>query len=285
MKKLKSLLIVIFGNFCLAVAVVYFILPYNIVSGGVSGISLIVEGLWGINPTIMIDALMIVTFILGYIFLGKEFAMKTAVSSLVYPAFVTILGFFPYEIVADKLLVAIFGAVITGLGVGLAIREGASTGGTDIPPLVVNKLTGWPIHVLLMIMDAIVILCGVAVIGMEMVFIGLIFTYITNMVANKVMVPNSESAVSLFIISEKYEEIMHFIHSINRGCTILDGKGGYTGQDKNVILTVVSKMQYAKLEKKVNEIDPYAFVIVANAREIKGEGFTYDVRVQFALKQ
>ncbi len=280
MKRLKSLLTVLFGNFCIAFAVVYFILPYNIMSGGVAGISLIIQQVWGVDPTIMIDILMVVTFLLGFLFLGKSFALKTAVSSIVYPVFVTILNNFPYEINADKMLIAIFGAVITGLGVGLAIREGASTGGTDIPPLVVNKLTGWPVHVLLMVMDVIVIIAGFTVIGVENVLIGLLFTYITNMVVNKVMVPNSDSAVSLFIISGKSEEIKKYIHDeLYRGTTLLNAKGGYTNQQRDVILTVVSKRQYVVLDKFVTSIDPQAFVIVADAKEIKGEGFTYDVRV------
>lgn len=280
MKSMKSLLTVIFGNFCIAFAVEYFILPYNIMSGGVAGISLIIEQIWGVNPTLMIDVLMISTFILGFIFLGKEFAVKTAVSSIVYPLFVTILGYFPYEIVADKMVIAIFGAVLSGLGVGLAIREGASTGGTDIPPLVLHKLTNWPVHILLMGMDIVVLIAGFTVIGVENVLIGLLFTYLTNMVVNKVMVPNSDSAVSLFIISNRMDEIKEFIHTdLYRGSTILNGRGGYTNDERDVLLTVVDKRQYVLLDKKITEIDPQAFVIVADAKDIKGEGFTYDVRV------
>lgn len=280
MKNLKSILSVILGNLLIAIAVVYFVLPYNIMSGGVAGISLIVEQVWGINPTLMINLLMIGTFILGFVFLGKDFAIKTIVSTITYPIFILILNQHPYQIVADKLLVAIFGAVITGFGVGLAIKEGASTGGTDVPPLVIHKLTGLPVHLLLMGIDILVLIAGFAVIGVENVLVGLLFTYITNSVVNKVMVPNSDRAVSLFIISNKTEEIKKFIHDdLYRGSTVLAAKGGYTNQEKEVLLTVVSKQQYSKLDAKILQLDPSAFVIVADAKEIKGEGFTYDVRV------
>ncbi|MGI6607806.1 MAG: YitT family protein [Erysipelotrichaceae bacterium] len=279
-EKVKSILLIILGNFIFSIAIVYFVLPYNILSGGCAGIAIILEETFGMNPTAVIDFLVVSTFISGYFLLGKEFALKTFISSLVYPLFLTVLSYFPYHIEADPIIITVYAGVLTGIGLSLVLREDASTGGMDIPAIALHKYTGLSLPVTMFIIDAIIAVVGILVFSIQDVMNGLVYVYLYNSVINKMMVPKTDRAVSLFIISEKKDEINEYIHDkLERGTTLVPVKGGYTADDKEAIMTVVSKQQYHQLEKVIEKIDKFAFVIVADAKDIKGEGFTYEIRV------
>ncbi|MBQ1342165.1 MAG: YitT family protein [Erysipelotrichaceae bacterium] len=275
--KILDILGVLFGNFLLAVSVAYFVLPFDILSGGVAGISIITRKLWNISTTLMIDILVIGLFIVGAFVLGKEFALKTALSSFVYPVFLEILVRFPVKLEIDMLMSCIFGGLIAGAGVGIAFRYNASTGGTDIIALTANKYLNVPVSTAVMITDGIITLLGVLTFGLQDVLMGIVYIYASSLAINKAMVPKTDEAVALYIITDKKKEICDYIHiDLFRGTTILQGRGGYTEQERDIILTVVSKSQYMKLSHFVEKTDPYAFVIVSDAKEIKGEGFTYE---------
>ena len=278
--KILDILGILFGNFLLAVSVAYFVLPFDILSGGVAGISIITKGLWGWSPTVTIDVLVIGLFIIGAIVLGKEFALKTALSSLVYPFFLEFLVRLPVKLEIDALMAVVFGGLIAGLGVGIAFRHDASTGGTDIISLIANKYLGVQVSTAVMVTDGIITLRGLIAYGMQDVLMGIIYIYASGVAINKVMVPKTNEAVALYIITDKKKDICEYIHNVlSRGTTLLHGKGGFTEQDKDIILTVVSKNQYMHLSNYIDQVDPYAFVIVSDAKEIKGEGFTYEYRV------
>ena len=278
--KILDILGILFGNFLLAVSVAYFVLPFDILSGGVAGISIITKGLWGWSPTVTIDVLVIGLFIIGAIVLGKEFALKTALSSLVYPFFLEFLVRLPVKLEIDALMAVVFGGLIAGLGVGIAFRHDASTGGTDIISLIANKYLGVQVSTAVMVTDGIITLRGLIAYGMQDVLMGIIYIYASGVAINKVMVPKINEAVALYIITDKKKDICEYIHNVlSRGTTLLHGKGGFTEQDKDIILTVVSKNQYMHLSNYIDQVDPYAFVIVSDAKEIKGEGFTYEYRV------
>ena len=278
--KILDILGILFGNFLLAVSVAYFVLPFDILSGGVAGISIITKGLWGWSPTVTIDVLVIGLFIVGAIVLGKEFALKTALSSLVYPFFLEFLVRLPVKLEIDALMAVVFGGLIAGLGVGIAFRHDASTGGTDIISLIANKYLGVQVSTAVMVTDGIITLRGLIAYGMQDVLMGIIYIYASGVAINKVMVPKTNEAVALYIITDKKKDICEYIHNVlSRGTTLLHGKGGFTEQDKDIILTVVSKNQYMHLSNYIDQVDPYAFVIVSDAKEIKGEGFTYEYRV------
>ena len=278
--KILDIIAVLFGNFLLAVSVAYFVLPFNILSGGVAGISIVVEKVWNTSPTLIIDILVIGLFIVGAIILGKEFAIKTALCSFTYPIFLEVLVRLPIKLEIDMLMSCIFGGLIAGIGIGIAFRHNASTGGTDIVALTINKYTGIPVSTAVMITDSAVTLAGLLTFGLQEVLMGMIYIYASSAAINKVMVPKTDEAVALYIITSKKDEICKYIHiDLFRGTTILKGKGGFTEQERDIILTVVSKSQYMSLSKFIEKTDPYAFVIVSDAKEIKGEGFTYEYRV------
>ncbi len=279
-KKVIDILAVLFGNFLLAVSVAYFVLPNEILSGGVAGISIITKALFNLSPTLVIDILVIGLFIIGALVLGRDFAIKTALSSISYPVFLEILVRHPIEMEVDPLLSCIFGGVIAGIGMGIAFRHNASTGGTDIICLLMDKYLHIPVSTSVMITDGIITALGLITYGLQDVFLGIVYIYASSAAINKMMVPKTGEAIALYIITDKFDEIKEFIHvKLSRGTTILDGRGGYTDKPKQIILTVLSRGQYVTLSDFIEKTDPYAFVIVSDAKEIKGEGFTYEYRV------
>ena len=280
MKKFKDVVMIIFGGALLAFSVAYFVIPNNILSGGVAGIAVIVNQLWGIDATIMINIFMVICFIMGYIFLGKEFAMKTVLGSASYTVTYDIMSQFPLKIEVSPLLACIFGGAIAGAGIGLVFAHNGSTGGVDIPQLIISKLTGINLATVVFIIDGLAAVAGFLVFGVEEVMLGMIYIYASSAAIDRVVVPQYGEAVAVYIISDKITELCNFIHiDLYRGTTLLPAMGGYTGNEKQVILTVVSKSEYVKLNSFIERTDPTAFVIVSEAKEIKGEGFTYEPRV------
>lgn len=276
----KSVVTIILGNLIFAASVNFFVLPYDILSGGVAGIALILNKLFSWNTVIVIDILIVATFIMAWIFLGRDFTVKTVISSIVYPIFITLLAKVQYNLEADPLLVAIMGGAIGGIGLSIVLKQDASTGGMDVPSIIIAKYTHIPLAHVMFALDSFVVLMGIISFSVEKVMLGILYIYVCNAVINKMIVPKTDSAVSLFIISDHQKEICDYIHNIlERGTTIINAKGGYTNEKKDVIMTVISKAQYNNLEKEIEKIDKYAFVIISDAKEIKGEGFSFEYRV------
>lgn len=276
-KVLKNTLMIIIGTFILAISVEYFVLPFSILSGGVAGIAVALEPFFHINKTLFANCAVILLLIVGWIILGKEFAINTVISSLCYPIFTTILSHYPITIEIDPLLAAIYAGLIGGIGIGIVIRTGASTGGMDIPPLVLNKLTGANISTLVMITDALTVLLGIMGYGLSAALVGLISVFTTGFAMSKVLeLGRGSEAKSVQIISDKWDMMNEYISKeLDRGTTLLEATGGYTNENKKVILCVVSKKEYAKLMEIIHKVDDKAFVITTDAVDMHGEGFTY----------
>lgn len=278
-KYIKNGILLILGNYLLALAVGTFILPYNILSGGVAGIAVALEPIFGINPGIMINALVLGMFILGAITLGRNFAFSTAFSSILYPIFLT----FTHadgSLVIDPILASLYGGLLAGIGVGMVLRTGSSTGGMDVPPLILHKYTHIEISTWVLIVDGITVGLGLWTFGLEAVLIGFISVWSASFAINKVLVFGGQNAKTVYIISEKFDEILDYIHEhLDRGTTLISAKGGFTGDDRPVILTVILKNQYPELSQSVKEIDSHAFLIVSDATEVSGFGFSFDYKV------
>ncbi|MBQ4252087.1 MAG: YitT family protein [Erysipelotrichaceae bacterium] len=282
MKRTKFIetLIILFGNFLLAVSVEYFVLPFDILSGGCAGLAVILANFINVPANYIVDFFVLLFFLMGAVVLGREFTIKTALCSLTYPFMLEFLSKFPVKLEINEFLAVIYGGVIAGIGLGLVFRCNASTGGTDVPIMIAHKYTNIPIGTLNILIDSTIAIAGLCVYGMEEVMMGVIYIYLSGKAINAIMIPRSDNAVALYIITDKKDQINKYIHEdLERGTTIMLAKGGYTGNPKEVIMTVVQKGQYVKLSKYIEETDPYAFVIVSDAKEIKGEGFTYEYRV------
>ncbi len=261
-KWMKELVLLALGNFIVVVGVQVFIIPFSILSGGVAGIAVALKPMLPhISEETMITVLYLITLILGMVFLGKEFGIKTIISSILFPLFVQLLSSLNLSLDITSELAAVYG-------------------GVDVPPLILHKLTGIRFSILLFIVDALTVILGISTRGFEAALVGLITVFVTSYTVNKLLVVGGHHAKTIHVISDKYEEILDMIHqSLDRGATIFEAYGGFSKQYRPVILTVITNNQYAQLHDAIQEIDPEAFMIVADATEIKGRGFSFDYKV------
>ena len=281
-KKIKELFFILLGTFILSFSVEEFILPGNILSGGIAGIVVLLKPfIPNLSEGVMVSVLSVLLFVIGFIFLGKQFAASTALSALTYPVFVLLLEkFFPHFSV-EPILCAIYGGVLGGVGIGMVIRQGGSTGGMDIPPLIINKYFGFSVSKCIMVVDAITVILGLWIYGIEAVLFGLINVYVSGVAIEKVVSSyNGSDSKEIKIISNEYEKIAEAIHNdMDRGTTIINAKGGYTGIDRPMLLVIVPENQYQSVIEIVNKFDEKAFVVISETRDVHGEGFTFEPRM------
>ena len=269
--------LIIIGSFILAMGFVLFITPYKIVPGGVYGISIVLHYLIGTPVGVMALAFDIPLTLLGIKILGPRFGFKTVLGFSLTAIFNdTITLFWGAEplVKGDALLSSIFGGVFLGVGIGLIFKAKATSGGTDIVALIINKYTKVPLGLLMIYVDSIVVLLGLLVFrDWKIPLYSWIVIFITGKVID-IILEGVNYEKSLFIISDKHEEIRDkIINHLNRGGTYIDGKGMFNMADKKIIFTVVSRRELAILEEYILDIDPDAFLTVLDAREILGEGF------------
>jgi uncharacterized membrane-anchored protein YitT (DUF2179 family) len=268
---------IIIGSFILATGFVMFITPYKIVPGGVYGISIVLHYLFGTPVGIMALVFDIPLTIIGIKILGPRFGFKTVLGFSLTAIFTDTLTFFwGYEplVKGDALLSSIFGGVLLGVGIGLIFKAKATSGGSDIVAMIINKYTKIPLGLLMIYVDSCIVLIGLIVFrDWKIPLYSWIVIFITGKVVDIVLEGVSYEK-SLFIISDKHEEIRDkIINNLNRGGTYIDGKGMFNMADRKVIFTVVSRRELALLEEYIHKIDPKAFLTVIDAREILGEGF------------
>ncbi len=278
-KQIINSITVVVGTFILAIAVETFIIPYRILSGGVAGIAVALHPILHISATLIANSVLIILLIIGSIFLGKDFLKNTVLSCVAYPIFTSLLTG-RIHVAIDPILASLYGGLIAGAGVGIVLKTGASTGGMDIPPLIINKLTGIKLSTLVLITDFLTVLLGLFVYDLSAVLLGLVSVFASSAAISKVLTINGTVSKAVQIISVKYEDILKEIDAqLERGATLLQGYGSYTGEEKRIILCVVSDRQYGTLIEIVKEIDPSAFIITTDATDMHGEGFTYGFRI------
>lgn len=276
-KKVFNLFLILLGTFILAVSVEMFILPYHILSGGVAGIAVAVEPFFHIDETLFANGMILALFFLGWIFLGRQFAVNTAVSSLFYPVFTTLLSRCVLETDIDPVLASFYAGLLGGFGIGLVMRTGASTGGMDVPPLILNRLTGVKISTLVMIVDGLTVLLGIIAYDINAALIGLVSVFASGFAIARVLeAGRGVAAKKVQIISDSWQAIADSIKfRLKRGLTVIDVTGGYSGEPKKMILVVVYERQYNELLEIIRENDEKAFVITTDSSDMVGEGFTY----------
>lgn len=281
---MKNILLILIGNFIVAFAVNCFIIPNDILTGGLAGIAVGLQPIlpW-IDTTTFITVFTILLFILGYIFLGKEFTKGTILSTIFYPIELNILSYLLPNIsfTENTMLASIYTGIFVGIGIGLVVRAGSSTGGVDIIALLFQKLFHLPVHIGLMIIDASTVILGITTHSFEKAMIGLISVYVCSVMIDKVVTYGGQKTKSIMIVSDQYEEILKvIIKELDRGATILHGEGGYTRENREVVMCVIENKQYPQLNRLIREIDQKAFVVVQDAHEVLGVGFTYTKRVK-----
>lgn len=269
--------LILVGSFILASGFVLFITPYKIVPGGVYGIAIVMHYIFNFPVGMTALTMDIPLTIIGIRILGPRFGYKTVVGFLLTAFFVDGLSYLYGDqplVENEPLLSSIFGGVFLGIGLGLIFKSKATSGGTDIVAMIISKHTKMPVGQLLIYVDSVIVLLGLAVFqDWRIPLYSLIVIFITGKVIDTIL-QGVNYDKTLFIISEKHDEIRDkIINDLNRGGTFLQGKGMYNGSDKTVIFTVVNRREMAILQEFIHEIDPFAFVTVINANEILGEGF------------
>lgn len=282
MSVLKSIIPVVIGNIIYALVVKLFILPTNLMSSGTTGIALLANHFLGIPVSFFILIFNVCMLILGLIVLGKKFAMTTIVSTLMYPIalefFNQTLG--EFVITNNELLNTIFAGLGIGLALGIVLRNGASTGGMDIPPLVLNHFFRIPVSVSLYVFDFIILSSQSLYNPLERLLYGIILILLTSIVLDKVLLMGT-TKTEVKIISPKFEKIAEEILSeMDRGVTLLNARGGYLKNEHSVVLSVVSNRELPKIEKLVRALDPDAFMIVSRVSEVWGRGFSTKKKYQ-----
>lgn len=282
MSVLKSIIPVMIGNIIYALVVKLFILPTNLMSSGTTGIALLANHFLGIPVSFFILIFNVCMLILGLIVLGKKFAMTTIVSTLMYPIalefFNQTLG--EFVITNNELLNTIFAGLGIGLALGIVLRSGASTGGMDIPPLVLNHFFRIPVSVILYVFDFIILSSQSLYNPLERLLYGIILILLTSIVLDKVLLMGT-TKTEVKIISPKFEKIAEEILSeMDRGVTLLNARGGYLKNEHSVVLSVVSNRELPKIEKLVRALDPDAFMIVSRVSEVWGRGFSTKKKYQ-----
>jgi len=278
MRIASKVALVLLGNVIYALAVTMFILPNDLITGGTTGLALVFHHQAGIPIAVFISVFNIGMFILGAAVLGKAFALTTLASTIFYPL---ALGLFQQieplgDMTSDPLLSAIYAGVMIGIAIGIVIKAGASTGGMDIPPLVLNRKMGLSIAVTMYAFDFAILLAQMFFANKEQVLYGILLVFIYTTVLDKVLLLG-QGRTQVKIVSEKYEEINRMItERLDRGSTLIKAETGYMRNDRLVVLAVLSNRELPKLNELVLAIDPKAFMIINRVNEVKGRGFTIE---------
>jgi len=279
--------LIVIGSAILATGFVFFITPHRIVPGGVYGIAIVIHYLtpgmfsfWpeGIPIGLFGLLLNIPLTILGIKILGPKFGVKTVVGFVLTSFFIDGITMLrpvgDAALVDDVLLSCVFGGVLLGFGLGLIFKSRATSGGSDIVAMIIAKYTRMPLGRLMIYVDsAIVLIALVAFKDWHIPLYSWVVIYITGK-AIDITIEGVDYNKALIIISDKHIEIKHkLLHDLERGGTYLKGEGMFTGDEKQIIYTVVSRREVSILEEFISKIDPNAFIVVMDAKEILGEGF------------
>ncbi|NMA60846.1 MAG: YitT family protein [Firmicutes bacterium] len=264
---------VLIGVIITAFGVSFFLIPAKIAAGGVSGLATVVFHLTGFPVGITMLLFNIPLFLLSWRLIGPMFGAKTLFGTITISIFVDLFNQFAVPMTSDLLLAAIYGGVISGIGLGLAFRSGGSTGGTDMAAQLVARFFPTSVGQALLFVDGFVIILAGLAFGLELAMYALIAVFITTKTIDLVQEGQNYAKATL-IISDRAEEIgQSIMERLERGVTSLDGRGMYTKDDKDVLLVIVSRVEIAQVKEIVREFDQSAFVVIADVHEVLGEGF------------
>lgn len=277
-QKIMSVLVVILGNMIYALALKLFLLPSNLMTGGTTGIALAVKHYTGFNISGVILIFNIAMLIVGFIVLGKKFALTTIISTFAYPISLEFFNrLFSDLVLTDNILLCtIFSGLGIGIGLAIVIRSGASTGGMDIPPLVLNHFFRIPVSVSLYVFDFTILIFQAAYNPVDNVLYGIILVMIYTIVLDKLLVFGT-TRIEVKVMSNEHEKIRQaIITEMDRGVTALSARSGYMDEPTQMIFSVISNRELPRIEKIIREIDPESFVVVSHVSEVRGHGFSLE---------
>lgn len=267
---------VLLGNIILAFAVAAFIVPTGIVMGGATGIALTITHYVPMSLSVVLLGVNVILFLSGAFILGKKFAVTTIVSTFLYPLCLSVIQQIPgiATLTDNQLLSALYAGALMGIGIGIIVRVGASTGGTDIIALILNKVAHIPVAPLLYVIDFIVLASQIVFSNSEQVMYGILNLVLTTVLLNKVMLLGT-SQIQLFIISEKYEEIREdLLSKLDLGTTMIYIENGYRHEKQKGVMCIIPNRKLYSTKEMIHSVDPYAFITITQINEVRGQGFT-----------
>lgn len=265
--------LVLLGSFMIAIGFNLFLLPNQVASGGVAGISTILNSVFGFSPDIVQWAINLPLFVLGIFILGKNFGMKTFVGTIAVPFFVGVSSAWPAA-TPDPLLGAIFGGMACGVGIGIVFRGKGSTGGIDLAAQILHKYVPLPFGICVALFDGVIVLTATFVFSVEQGLYALIGLFVTSRTIDLVQV-GLNSSKNLMIITDHVEPVREaLLNQVDRGVTVWQAEGGYTKEERRMIMCVVNQNEFSRTSQIIKLIDSNAFIVVMNASEVIGEGFT-----------
>ena len=281
-QQLFNALSIVVGNAMYALTVVLFLMPSGLITGGATGIALAFNKVTGLPVSAVLFVVNVVMLLLGWWVLGSRFALNTMASTVLSPFFMALwerlLG--SLVLTDDLVLNTVFAGFGIGISLGITIRAGASTGGMDIPPLVLNKYFHIPVSASMLVFDLLILCLQAAFSPLQQCLYGIVLVITHTIVMDK-MLMLGDSRTEVKIISTRSDEIRTAILAeIDRGVTVLHGEGGYTGEPSEVLLSVISNRELPRLEKLVHSIDPACFLIVSRVTEVSGRGFSMEKEYQ-----
>ena len=279
---LLNSLAIILGNALYSLAVALFLEPAGLITGGATGIALAFGRLTGLSVSGFLFLFNMSMLVWGWAVLGRKFALNTLASSVLSPAFLAL-----FErlldgrvLTEDIFLCTIFSGLGIGVALGMVIRAGASTGGMDIPPLVLNKYFHIPVSASMLVFDMLILCLQAAFSPLQQCLYGIVMVIVYTVVLDKVLIFGT-TRTEVKIISQHADDIREAIFiQLDRGVTVLHGEGGYSHEPEQVLLSIVSNRQLPKLEKLAHAIDPTCFMIVSHVTEVSGRGFSLDKNYQ-----
>lgn len=276
LKKLFPVFAILGGNTLLAFLVAAFVIPHGIIMGGTTGIAIILNRYFGLDTATVVLILNLAMLAMGAVVLGKKFFLTTVVSSVLYPVLLGGMQRIPgiESLTGDILLAALFAGGLLGVAVGMVMRVGSSTGGTDVLNLVLHKLFHLPISVLVYITD-IIILGGQALFSRpDQILYGIAFLVVETFVLNQVMILG-KSQIQLLIISDEHEAIRQkLLRELHVGATMIMIENGCSCKSNKGIISVIPHRKLYDAEKMINAIDPNVFMTITQIKEVRGQGFT-----------
>ena len=275
---METLVCVLLGNAVLAFTVAAFLVPQGIIMGGATGIGLTIAHFIALDLSAIIFVVNNVLFVLGTAVLGKKFALTTLISTFVYPVFLSVMRSIPgiTELTDNIMVAALYGGALLGLGIGLVVRVGASTGGTDILALVLHKWFHISLAVFVYVVDFTVLLCQALFSNSEQILYGILVLIVSTMALNRVMLMG-QAQIQLFIITEKYEEVKEkVLKEMDAGVTLVHIETGYGAKQQKGVLCVIPNRKLYSINQVVQMIDSQAFITITQINEVRGRGFTIE---------
>lgn len=276
---MKKYLWILFGSFLIAGGLYFFLLSQNIAAGGLSGFALVISKAFPfINLGIVNLVLNVLVLLAGMIFIGYDFAKKSLISSLAVSAYILVFERIIPNVTLgdDKIINILFGSVIVSFGLAIVFNHEASSGGTDLIAAIFNKYFNVPLHICLFFADFTVVALSIFIFGIELAMYATLAIMIQSMGFDYFM-QGFGRKISIMVISDKYKEINEMlINKHAKGVTLLEAEGGFSHNDKKVVMTVTSIRTFPVIKDDILQIDDRAFVFTYTISEVLGEGFTYN---------